>query len=373
MASVLAAENNNRCRIPCPENSACIDKHCRCNQGYIGQFSDPNNINLQNCDDINECAPPNMVSCGKLADCKNTEGSYYCECSEGYKLATGGKKFNNESENSCQDVNECLAQPPICHNSTVCVNSHGSYSCHCPLGWLPKAGYRDKQKDTICEEISFPDWDPPAGIRSQSLSRFFKRVGELSRNFKSDKAKDTIKDLITSIDELLEGPGDLGDLTPSEQHQTATNLLSGLEVVLRTLAKAIPEKSLTYVSPSNTELSVIIKDTKEDNATLGQSHTRVMLNWAVAGREDDFGPVLAGVFSSRSMGKLVASASLELDPESQLHLERLHQSPVRGARLQLLSAVSSVFLSNPHTEHLAHPVYLAFAHPVSLPPWGGGI
>lgn len=28
---------------------------------------------------------------------------------------------------------------------------------------------------------------------SQSLSRFFERVGELSRNFKSDKAKDTIK------------------------------------------------------------------------------------------------------------------------------------------------------------------------------------
>lgn len=84
------------------------------------------------------------------------------------------------------------------------------------------------------------------------------------------------------------------------------------------------------------------------------------------------GPVLAGVFSSRSMGKLVANASLDLDPESQLHLERLHESPVRGARLQLLSAVSSVFLSNPHTEHLAHPVYLAFTHPVSLPPWGGG-
>lgn len=85
------------------------------------------------------------------------------------------------------------------------------------------------------------------------------------------------------------------------------------------------------------------------------------------------GPVLAGVFSSPSMGKLVANASLDLDPESQLRLEGLHQSPVRGARLQLLSAVSSVFLSNPHTEHLAHSVYLAFAHPVSLPPWGGGI
>lgn len=60
--------------------------------------------------DINECAPPRTVSCGKLADCKNTEGSYYCECSEGYKLATGGKKFSNESKNTCEG--KSLRSPP---------------------------------------------------------------------------------------------------------------------------------------------------------------------------------------------------------------------------------------------------------------------
>lgn len=49
------------------------------------------------------------------------------------------------------DVNECLAQSPICHNSTICKNTQGSYSCHCRLGWLPKAGYRNNQKNTICE------------------------------------------------------------------------------------------------------------------------------------------------------------------------------------------------------------------------------
>ena len=55
--------------------------------------------------DINECGPPLAVSCGKFADCQNTEGSYHCECSPGYLLASGAKAFRNESENTCQGKN----------------------------------------------------------------------------------------------------------------------------------------------------------------------------------------------------------------------------------------------------------------------------
>ena len=56
--------------------------------------------------DINECGPPSTVSCGKLADCQNTEGSYYCMCDPGYKLLSGATKFSNESQNTCQGKND---------------------------------------------------------------------------------------------------------------------------------------------------------------------------------------------------------------------------------------------------------------------------
>ncbi|EPY89757.1 hypothetical protein CB1_000077001, partial [Camelus ferus] len=56
----------------------------------------------QNSTDINECGPPLTVSCGQSADCKNTEGSYYCMCIPGYALVSGAPTFRNESENMCQ-------------------------------------------------------------------------------------------------------------------------------------------------------------------------------------------------------------------------------------------------------------------------------
>ena len=56
--------------------------------------------------DINECGPPLTVSCGKLADCENTEGGYHCMCSPGYELISGATTFKNESENTCQGKND---------------------------------------------------------------------------------------------------------------------------------------------------------------------------------------------------------------------------------------------------------------------------
>ncbi|XP_054984737.1 adhesion G protein-coupled receptor E5 isoform X1 [Sorex araneus] len=448
------------CKIHCPLRSSCFNvTSCRCDPGFRALEGEIFTNPLDICEDINECAPSLNVSCGRLADCVNTEGSYHCECISGYRLASGESKFRNKSENTCRDVNECDLEPRpchktthclnflsgykclcrpgwkpapgspngpnnticedvdecasgthecpstttcvntpgsykcrcppgwmpklkagtpntvcqdvdecitgqhTCHNSTVCINTQGAFVCQCRQGWVPKAGFQN----TVCEEISFPAWSPPSGIRSQTLSHFFQRVQDLSANFQSDKAQETVKNLITCVDELLESPGDLGSLTLSERHRAATNLLSGLEVVLRTLARAIPDSSFTYTSPSSTELTLVLKEREDGNVTMGQSHARVMLNWAVAGAAGDSGPAVAGVFSSRSMEKLVANASLDLDPENQIRLESIHESPVHGARLQLLSAVNSVFLSNPHTESLDYPVYFAFSHPEETP------
>ncbi|KAF5929004.1 hypothetical protein HPG69_018183 [Diceros bicornis minor] len=138
------------------------------------------------------------------------------------------------------------------------------------------------------------------------------------------------QNLIQSVDELV-APRDLETLALCDRHHTVTHLLSGLEDMLRTLAKAMPADSFTYRSPDGT------------------------------------GPTMAGLLSNPNMQKLLADASLELDPEKKAELEETYERPVKGTQLRLLSAVNSAFLSNTNTTALDTPVTFAFSHPQVTP------
>ncbi|XP_007182121.2 adhesion G protein-coupled receptor E5 isoform X2 [Balaenoptera acutorostrata] len=411
--SEAGSQNTRDCAPRCPLHSSCVNgTACRCTPGFSSSSGEIFTNFLESCDDINECGPPLTVSCGKLADCENTEGGYHCMCSPGYELISGATTFKNESENTCQDVDECQQKPKICkgrsicintqgsytcqcppglelnledprlctdtdecssgqhqcHNSTVCVNTVGSYMCHCRQGWVPKPGFQDKQVDTIsCEEISFPTWTAPPEIKSQSLSGFFERVQKMSIDFKSAFTQETIQYLIMSVDDLLKTPGDLEALDLSSRHHTATYLFSGLEQILRTLAKAMSGGSFIYHSPGDTELSLMVQEQGSGNITVGQSHARMLLDWAVAAGAEQSGPTVVGILSSPNMQKLLANASLDLDSEKQTELEEIYESPVRGAQLRLLSAVNLVFLSNTNTDKLNSKVTFAFSHPWEMP------
>lgn len=354
------------CFKGCPPYSKCINATaCRCDPGFTSSTEIITDI-TDICEDINECGPPPIVSCGRFADCKNTEGSYYCTCNPGYVLGSGENTFRNESENSCQDVDECSSGEHQCDNSTSCVNTLGSYKCCCPRGWVPKPGFQNSQKTTQCEKI-FSRWTMPPGIKSQSLSGFFERVQILGRDIKSASAQDIIGKLIESVDGLLEVPGDLEALTLRDQLRTATNLLSGLEHVLRTLAKTMLTAPFTYHSSADTELTLMIQEEGNENVTMGQTHARMMLKWSEAAGERDSGPVMAGMLSSQNMKKLLAKASLKLDLEKKSELEKLHESTVSGTQFRFLSAINSAFLSNTKTEKLDSPVTFAFSHLPATP------
>uniref|UniRef100_A0A8P4FWM1 Latent transforming growth factor beta binding protein 2 n=1 Tax=Dicentrarchus labrax TaxID=13489 RepID=A0A8P4FWM1_DICLA len=74
--------------------------------------------------DINECSMPNKCQNGK---CVNTEGSYTCECNDGYAKSRRGL---------CEDVDECR-DPSSCPDG-VCVNTVGSFQCQgCGPGFRP--------------------------------------------------------------------------------------------------------------------------------------------------------------------------------------------------------------------------------------------
>ena len=73
---------------------------------------------------MNECLFTN-VTCDPKAICKNTDGSYRCECSLGYR---------GDGE-SCEDINECAMQVHECHQNATCIDTKGSYQCTCNPGY----------------------------------------------------------------------------------------------------------------------------------------------------------------------------------------------------------------------------------------------
>ncbi|XP_055997522.1 uncharacterized protein LOC125648181 [Ostrea edulis] len=91
----------------------------------------------KNCSvDIDECQL-NPSICGSNKLCHNTEGSYKCDCLQGFKLI----------DDKCEDIDECndasLNDCPV--DTTQCRNTFGNYSCEC------KEGYQNR--NSVCEDI----------------------------------------------------------------------------------------------------------------------------------------------------------------------------------------------------------------------------
>ncbi|XP_078656045.1 uncharacterized protein LOC144902462 [Branchiostoma floridae x Branchiostoma belcheri] len=71
--------------------------------------------------DINEC---NRYNGGCEHVCVNTDGSYRCDCRDGYQLS---------GSMDCVDINECASSP--CRNGGTCRNLVPWYRCDCAPGW----------------------------------------------------------------------------------------------------------------------------------------------------------------------------------------------------------------------------------------------
>lgn len=78
--------------------------------------------------DVDECAN-GLAVCGIGERCVNTEGGYRCSptCAPGFRLRNNSRL---ETEESCDDINECLLGLHTCNARThYCVNTNGSYAC----------------------------------------------------------------------------------------------------------------------------------------------------------------------------------------------------------------------------------------------------
>ncbi|KAJ6664070.1 hypothetical protein lerEdw1_008285 [Lerista edwardsae] len=105
--------------------------------------------------DIDECESSPCVN----GVCKNTPGSFVCECSPESTL--------DASKTICIDIDECEVFPGVCTNGH-CANTQGSFKCQCPSGMsLDATGRRciDIRLETCYLKHDDEDCTAPIGGR----------------------------------------------------------------------------------------------------------------------------------------------------------------------------------------------------------------
>ena len=108
---------------------------CTCKYGYMSETGEEGT----QCIDINECLDQNI--CQPNSECHNSQGSYSCNCFDGYE------------GDICYDIDECTGTAK-CHAKAHCQNTEGNYTCSCQEGYFG-TGFtclRGQCQDNFCPD-----------------------------------------------------------------------------------------------------------------------------------------------------------------------------------------------------------------------------
>ncbi|KAE8283307.1 CD97 antigen Precursor [Larimichthys crocea] len=147
---------------PCGKDARCINTngsfYCQCKDGFI---SSTKTLNFSagtsaKCKDINECLEYTGL-CGPNATCHNTIPHYSCSCDEGFISNTRVEDFHHGDNVTCIDINEC-EERALCGLNAACTNTPGSYSCVCNAGFVLKSGKLSiSGNQEQCEDVCMID------------------------------------------------------------------------------------------------------------------------------------------------------------------------------------------------------------------------
>ena len=109
----------------CHVNATCINLQtthtCSCYAGFTGDG--------KTCVDVDECLTEGGLNghhCLRNSKCRNTIGSYKCECDDGFVDYDGYQ---------CRARDACAEASAVCGENARCVNLQTSYKCECLAGF----------------------------------------------------------------------------------------------------------------------------------------------------------------------------------------------------------------------------------------------
>ncbi|KAM9115129.1 adhesion G protein-coupled receptor E3-like isoform 2-T2 [Pangshura tecta] len=358
----------------CPANATCVNStHCACLDGYQPHgnrfFTDP----TETCDDINECLGPSPPDCGPNADCTNVPGSYNCTCIDGYEPSSGKANFTHASENSCQDVNECLRSPDICSPGAQCNNTDGSYQCACPAGQMPSTGSW-VWNQTMCKVPSINSSAEFEGIkemcrnfslqgkwssRSSSFCSFFNStLNILMSTFRDRSATLSLENVTLRFNALLNSTSlwDGGD--KGEVGLAVTVLLQSVERAALATALRSPERTTQNVTTESLAIQtrLVTGDCSQHSEvfTLSAHEETMDVHCAAVTRATTQAGLGAAAFISYStLGPIISARRLSeenLPAGGKLEKSRLNSRVVSGA----VGDGSPINLSSPANFTLRH-------------------
>ncbi|XP_068130595.1 adhesion G protein-coupled receptor E5 isoform X2 [Hyperolius riggenbachi] len=327
----------------CPTSDDCNEPFstCPCVPGFQTSYVKHGNRNVTQCDDKDECKLQKH-QCGARAECKNTQGGYYCVCDSGFRKGddTTFCPSNNTAENACTDIHECEENPNICGLNKRCSNTLGAYECICKPGFLNISNTCKVKCRQENESQSQCDTDTFRCRMNKFLKNF---IPSCNKDSSPDGLK--FKDFLDQLDMDNSIFGHLSNDTEQRLNQTG-EILKQVEATVQNLA--ILQRKAQRIRGRKTMINIgVINRTSESrNISMNNHRSSIILSSNVASENSET------FFGSVEYGNL---------------FELLKDAPLRGfdsqkekKELTLVSPVVSVFLGFSDASNLSEPILLQF-------------
>ncbi|XP_057187538.1 adhesion G protein-coupled receptor E5 isoform X2 [Triplophysa rosa] len=342
--------DENECEMTpnmCGNNAMCINTngsyYCNCENGFRSKTLNFTATTGQ-CEDENECLGV-QSPCPDTLKCINTIGSFECLCPTGY-----GKKTDKNME--CEDIDECKASADLCGTHATCNNSLGSYSCRCDPGYSNYGNNQSKCLEIKCEQFNRESGLEATPMKMKSLLSLLKDACKTLTDPDGDhhKGEVLLENLFTSTNELL-SDGDIAD------GGMLSRFLDAVENSMRLIGPQLREP-LTRMETHSTHAEVAVRrGQSRPNGSVSLSTDSALFNTS-------WETVVGESYPGFAFVALVSYKDLNSSGDSFNKMSRTLQeeSGERNITYRLNANVVTAVVSNPETTHLSEPVTLVFKH-----------